>query len=359
MLTVTVFNIIVVLFTYIGRKKRYGLLLPFFLIFLFLALRYDYGNDYHNYLDSFYKFNQYPLKDYLGTRAPYDMEIGWIFLCHIFEPLGFFVMTAVLSLFNCFVYYRFIKLYVPSAYYWIAVFLYVFSPSMMLIQSSSMRQTIACNIFIFSIGYIINKDIIRYVICISLASLFHISALILFPIYLIGLFNLRVNKLIGATIIIISIYLFVFVESFMPYLYLIISTHFPKYALNLKKVLPGMSSGVGIAYNSFLFILILHYEKLQSKQIAILFKIAMIYFLIIPFSIIIALFGRVMEYFQPAAIAVLPFIFINIKNPVLKILLLTSVIFATIAYFYTFFNSPNWAIDFGTYKTIFSSPIFY
>ncbi len=158
MTTVAILNIIVVLFAYLARYRRtkFGLKVSFFLIFLFLALRYDYGNDYPGYLKHFLVINQYAWIDYFGKSLQF--EPGWTFLCRLFEPLGFFAMTAVLALFNCVVYYRFIKKYVPPAYYWFAVFLYVFTPGFMLIHSSAMRQSVAITLFIFSIDYLYKSN---------------------------------------------------------------------------------------------------------------------------------------------------------------------------------------------------------
>ena len=143
MIAVAIFNIIVVFFAYQARHKRteFFLKVSFGLIFLFLALRYDYGNDYSAYLKGFLEVNRVETIDYFDKYLHFDP--GWIFLCRIFWPFGFFAMMAVLALFNCFVYYRFIRKYVPPVYYWFAVFLYVFNPYFMLVHSSAMRQSLA------------------------------------------------------------------------------------------------------------------------------------------------------------------------------------------------------------------------
>lgn len=357
MTTVAILNIIVVLFAYLARYRRtkFGLKVSFFIIFLFLALRYDYGNDYSGYLRHFLTINQYAWIDYFGKSLHF--EPGWTFLCRLFEPLGFFAMMAVLALFNCVVYYRFIKKYVPPAYYWFAVFLYVFTPGFMLVHSSAMRQSVAITLFIFSIDYLYKKDAIRYFLCVGLASLFHNSALILLPVYFLGLFNWKINEITAISIFSFFLVLFMFGELFKSYLCLFISAYFEKYEIYQGGVEIG--TGLGLAFYSILFALVLYYERFQIREIALLFKIAMFGYFILPLGLLIIMIGRVGFYFYPTTLAVFPIILLNIKNPVPRKLILALLIFMTLYLFYKFFQSDTWSVAFGTYQTIFSSPAIY
>lgn len=357
MITVAIFNILVVFFAYQARYKRTAILLKvsFGLIFLFLALRYDYGNDYSGYLKVFIEINQVETIDYFDKY--WHFEPGWIFLCRLFGPFGFFAMTAVLALFNCFVYYRFIKKYVPPAYYWLAVFMYVFNPGFMLIHSSAMRQSLAIILFVFSIDYIYKKDALRYFLCIGLAALFHTSALVLLPVYLLGVFDWKINKLTAVSIFSLFLLMFVFGNSFLPDINQFINTYFQRY-----EVYEGgaeIGTGLGLIFNSFLFTLILYYERSQIAESSLLFKVAIISYFIIPISLLIMMLGRVGMYFLPATIAVFPIMFSNIKNRILKNTTLTLIIFIILHSFFGFFQSDIWRVSFGTYQTIFSAPEIY
>lgn len=358
MITVTILNIIVVFLAFLARHKQTESLLKasFILIFLFLALRYDYGNDYQGYLDFFSdaSLDTNLLNHYSKQEG---FEPGWVFLCRLFKPFGFFAMVAVLALFNCFVYYRFIKKYVPPAYYWLAVFLYVFSPGFMLVHSSAMRQSVAIALFIFSIDYLYKKDAIRYFLCIGLASLFHTSALILLPGYLLGLFNWKINKLTAASIFSLYIFLFLFGKSFMSNLNLFISTYFMRYKVYEEG--SEIGTGLGVIFYSALFVLVLYYVRLQTKETSLLFKIAILSYFFIPLGLLIMLISRIGMYFQPATLAVFPIILLNTKNPVVRNLILLLILFITLYSFYGFFQSEVWREAFGTYKTIFSSPEIY
>ena len=136
--TVAFVGVIAMFFASLPRKSfKYGLEVAWIIIGIFLAIRYDFGNDYLGYLDGF---------NYINSWATFQIyeemhaEPGWQLLCYLFRPLGFFAMVAVLTLFECYVIYRLIKAYVPERYYWLSIFLYVFTPSMMLIGASMMRQ---------------------------------------------------------------------------------------------------------------------------------------------------------------------------------------------------------------------------
>lgn len=357
MIATIILGLFSVLFAYLAKYKntQWGLKVSFTLIFLFLALRYNFGNDYELYLNVFIEISQYNQIDLFDNTQQF--ETGWIFLNWLFRLVGFFAMTALLALFNCVVYYRFIKKYVPVRYYWLAVFLYIFYPNFMLIHSSAMRQSIAIMLFVFSLDYLYKKDAIRYFLCIGLASFFHFSALILLPVYLLGLFNWKINKVNGAILVSIFISLFLLGESLSHYLEQFISNYFVKYAIYQKAGV--VNTGLGFLYLSAMFILTLYFERLQNKETALVFKIATISLMFIPLNLIIGLIGRVGMYFAPATIVVYPIILMNLKRPISKTIYLTLLLIFTIYKFFQFFYSDIWQDAYGTYLTIFSAPQWY
>jgi len=320
-----------------------------------LALRYRYGNDYVAYLQGFLDINRYTMIDYFNVSSHF--EIGWIFLCRVFRPFGFFAMVAVLAAFNCWVYYRFIKRYVSPRYYWFAVFLYVFTPGFMLIHASAMRQSLAIDIFIFSIDYIYKKDFLRYLACIVLASSFHSSALILLPIYLLRLFNFKINILTAVSLFSLFLFMLGFSSLFLPYIIKYTGIFFEKY--QNYKMSSVLGSGLGVAFSAFLFALILFYERLQIADVALLFRISMLGYFIIPLSLSIMMISRIGMYFQPITIVVFPILFLKIKNPIYKNIILAMLIFMTMYLYFQFFQSSVWKIAFGRYQTIFSAPEIY
>lgn len=377
-----------VLFAYIAQFKRlrFCLKIAFLIIFLFLALRYNYGSDYPAYFDTFFSLNKFRLEDIkdiwmqtfvfsiigsdnpalqLGVGNPSNIELGWQALCLLFQPLGFFAMVAALALFNCMVYYYFIKKYVPPAYYWFAVFLYVFTPQLMLYNLSGMRQSVAISIFLLSINYIYKKDFLRYALLIFLATLFHTSAIILLPVYLLGVMNFKTNIPMAICMLSIFLLLFLLQGPLSQGLGAFISTYAVKYEVYQN---PGaMGTGLQIVLYAIIMILLLLYDRYQSKEISLLFKIATLSIFVIPFALILQMISRIGMYFQPVLfVAAYPFILLKMDKFFPKSSLLARysfiviIAFWTIYIFYSFFQSSEaWKMSFRTYDTIFSSPVVY
>ena len=344
-----------VIFAYLAKYKhaQWGLKASFALIFFFLALRYNFGNDYGNYVDIYKNITcdeQINFNDLLHSFH----EPGWLVLNWLFRDLGFFAMTALLAFINCAIYYRFIKKYVPVSYYWLAVFLYIFFPGFMLIHSTAMRQSVATMLFVFSWDYLYNKNAIRYFLCIGLASLFHFSALILLPVYLITFLNRKISIVCGGILISIFASLFIFGSSIAPYLKLVIISFSDKY--DAYQDAGVVSSGFGFIYYSVLFVITLYFERIQHREIALVYKIAIISFLLIPLPLIIDMTGRLLIYFAPATMIVYPNIVSSLKQPINKITFSTMLVLLTLFQFIQFFNSETYQYYFGIYQTIFSAP---
>lgn len=352
-----ILGIFSVLFAYLARYKntRWGLKVSFTLIFLFLALRYNFGNDYQTYLDAFIAIQQYNDINVFFLMLQ-QFEPGWIFLNWLFRPLGFFAMTAVIASLNCIVYYRFIKKHLPVQYYWLGVFIYIFSPVLMLVHASGMRQSIAIMLFIFSLDYLYKKDAIRYFLCIGLASLFHLSALVMLPVYLVGLFNWKINKATGIIIFSIFMILYFFGPLIAPHVEQI-TDYFPKYAGRHETAEFG--TGLGTVYLSGLLILILYFERLQNRQTSLVFKMAIISIMLLPLNLINELSHRLAMYFAIGTIIVYPTILRNLKNPPIKIIYLTTLIFFAIYKFFQLFYSETDKDYYAIYQTIFSAPQWY
>lgn len=361
MITVAIFNIVFVLFAYLAQYKggEHFLKVSFFLIFLFLALRYNYGNDYPAYLKGFLNINSLVSIDY--SVEYFDFDPGWVFLCRLFQHFGFFAMVAVLAAFNCFVYYRFIKKYVPPYYYWIAVFLYVFDANNMLINSSAMRQSLAISLFIFSLDYLYKKDVIRYFLCVGLASWIHTSALVLFPVYLLGLINFKINKTLIACIFLLYILAFKYADSIQPVIDILMSGSLGKYEHYSESQFAkeDQESLASIIYYGILFLIVLFYGRFQDKETSLLFKAAILSFFIKPFIILIPMIIRIGMYFSPFFIVVFPIVLITITNKFTRIMLLFFLILTKLYLFYQFFQHDVWKEAFASYQTIFSSPKIY
>ena len=360
MQTVIILGILSMFFAWLEGHGlfKHGLKVSFGLIFIFSALRYDYGNDYNSYLTYFDKINANGEIGYFNpTYFDSDfagIEVGWVFLNRVFSSLGFFALVGAMSLFNCIIYYRFIKKYVPLTYYWLAIFIYTFSPFIMLIQLSAMRQSIAISLFILSIDYLINKKIIYFYIITFIAICFHSSALILLPLYFIRPPNMKLSNYQILTVI-FTFFLVYFSISFLTIDIANISNLlFSRYSVYLETQNIGI--GFTIIFSIFLMVIILKQLNKQNYELKQIYILTLIGIFLIPLSGIFAMSGRLLFYFQVFSIAVYPSIINYLKNKSYKLLFLCVIIFSTLYIFNIFLKRENFGNHYQTYQTIFTAP---
>jgi hypothetical protein len=300
-------NILAILFAFLEGKKivKNGLLVSFFILFVFLALRFDYGNDYMMYYEGFENINKVGWFEVYNEKMHF--EPGWIVLCVLFEPIGFFGLVAFLSFLYCYVFYKLIHDYVPIKLYWLAVFILVFSTGNLLVHLSAMRQTLVIVIFIYSLRFIFRKQLLLYCAAIILASTFHSSALILLPIYFLQFLNFKINKWSGGAIIIIYIALYLLGQQIRPFLNLLILSFHEDYLYYDEE--GSFNSGLGLIINTSIFILILANDKYYEGKLSFFFKLGIISYILSPFGLIIMLIGRIQLYFSLFLIVVYPLVY--------------------------------------------------
>ena len=354
MVTTLVVGVLSVFFAFLARYKetKFGLAISFVIIFLFLGLRFNFGSDYRGYLDGFSVVNSYSLLDYFLYDGQY--EAGWVILCKIFYPFGFFSMVISLAVFNCLVYYYIIKKYVPKDYYWVAVFLYAFSPMLMLVHSSAMRQSISIAIFLLSLDFLYEKKAIKYFACVGCAMLFHTSAIILAPIYMLRSLNWKLNLTIGLCFLSVLIILLM-TGRLSEIIFEFTLNNFQRYSFYDESAEFG--TGLGTIIQIGQLIMVVYFVKYQNNKNALIFKLSLIQFAFIPIAFFVSMIMRLAMYFEPLFIIVIAIIISNISSSVIRYGFITLFIFITFYSLFPFFNSPIW--EFANYQTIFSSTKFY
>lgn len=187
MISILVVNTLATLFAYLAKYKNMHFMFSFSLITLcvFYGIRYDFGNDYWNYYDLYY-ICSYGI----------DVEIvepGWGLINYLCQPIGFFGMIFVLTVFEYYSVFKYIKLYVDKDYWWLAVFIFCFTFNFLLLGCSMMRQFLAMIILLYSIKYIFQKRIISFLIIVCVAVSIHKTAIIFIPMYLFSLWKPNIN----------------------------------------------------------------------------------------------------------------------------------------------------------------------
>jgi transmembrane protein EpsG len=349
-----ILGLLTVFFSYLSsfRKVDWGLRFAFILIFFFLSFRYEFGNDYDTYLDLFHKFSSLDVYDFSN---PYNLfyEPGWVILNFLFQNLGFFSMNIFLALLSCIVYFRFIVKYIPKNLYWLAVFIYVFTPSFLLLQSSAMRQSVGVAIFVFSIDYLIEKRFLPYLSLILLASLFHYYAIFLVVVYPLIYFNKKIQFLSSLFLILSYSLLFILSKNLAPLFKGLLLTVNDKYSAYTDQ--GSVNSGFGFVYFTFLLLIILFNDKKHNGEIGLISKISILSFFIIPFGLIIEMSGRFAMYLSPSVVAIYPNLVNNFKAMYFKHLFVFILIIFTLYQFFSFFYSKIYFPYFFEYKSIFTS----
>lgn len=188
------FSIQVICFTFLGnpnnvsiKEKQIKILFRILLV-VSLSLLICFGNlvgtDHSAYLIWYNNFDSNNLSSILASldfgnmnRMDDVYEIGFLFLGFILKTLGissigfFFVVACITNAFLVNVLYRFkhpvfcIILFIISQYYFQ--------------ECNLVRQMLATSVFLYALKYLETKQVMRYIIWILVATLFHYSAVFL------------------------------------------------------------------------------------------------------------------------------------------------------------------------------------
>ncbi|MBR5547924.1 MAG: EpsG family protein [Clostridia bacterium] len=166
----------IVLLAMLGAKPQYRPLngFAFIILFVFAAIRYDFGNDYMGYYEHFQVIK-------LTGESHFEKE--WLYTALNELSPNFFFMVALMSLAFVIVLWRLVNKQVFPELVWAALAILLFNPYLFLMDLSAMRQTMALVMFIIAVGFANKQRIIFYCLLICAAMLFHSSAIILLPFY--------------------------------------------------------------------------------------------------------------------------------------------------------------------------------
>lgn len=353
-------SIIAVLLTLLTKFKRgkNGLEWSFVLLTIFLAIRYDFGNDYMSYLDSFkiyqsssiglFEFDQfYQLRD--------KREVVWIFLNLLFRNLGFFSFIICLTVIENIIIYRFIKKYVDREWYWLAVFAFAFNAGFMLVGASMIRQWFALCLFLHCIEYIQKGKPLPYFIIMLIATQIHSSAWVLLPIYFVRYIPSHISK----SFLYYAIPLYLIWLYFAPNLYgnnlemILQAEEIEKYGTYLEDERVSYSIiGIIIRY-LFPVICVLQINRIEGPR-RLLFIIFSFYLLVLPLTDVTPMIGRIGTYFNFMFIGVFPETLKSLKKTPFFLPVLALYLLLTLYNYFPFFRSATFGEQYQHYHTIFS-----
>ncbi|MBR4853819.1 MAG: EpsG family protein [Alistipes sp.] len=367
--TIVFISVVCILLLLINRGnikyKHRSLCAVFIFITVFLGIRYMFGSDYISYLYQYniikqgvdYSYSWYESILYNETPS----EPGWVLLNRCFSSSSFTLLVFVLTVFECYILYKYIRKHVTPCWYWLSIFLFMVNPSNMLTCISMMRQYLAMTIFLIAIKYIITGKFIKYFILILTATFIHTSSIVLLPVYFLRKINLSfLNK---KTVVYIIILFFVIWYIWGAGLFggminnLLGLGIFQRYALYANNDTEAISLGFSTVLYVLLFYHGINVIKNSTREEAILILIPLIGLLILPLGVNISLISRLSFYFTYALIFVIPIIFDKIKRREIRYLLILMMLAFYINSFISFFNSPTNLGTYSKYQTIFSTDL--
>lgn len=169
------------------------------IIFSFISgVRWNVGVDHLSYLKNYLILQN-------GGHFLFDKEIGFEFVTRFFVELGlhfsfYFGFFAFLQLF--FVYYAFKDHRYLYPFLGIII---LFGPEY-LSWMNGIRQMLAATMFVYSIQFIQKKQLWKYIATITVASLFHTSAIVLLVLYVIPQKDYFKNRIFTISLAVLSLY---------------------------------------------------------------------------------------------------------------------------------------------------------
>ena len=338
-----------------NREKKYVLPISFIIIIVYWALRYDYGLDYWNYYDLFYK-------DVEEYATGFGEKLFFSFT-HLFQKY-YQVIIAESVIVGISLFYM-VRKYIPPKYYWLFFFslfaVYSFHFSLI----SAQRSTMAACIMYWSYEFFyVNKRIwLLFFLCVFLAANFHTSALFFGTI---PLFYYGFNFLKGKSILIIlfvsallsTFVLNTFIESFVTS-YEMLEVYASK-AVRIEE-----RNFIGLVFNLLLYLLPAYficsvYDKLKDDKVyRPLFILAFLYLFI--YLIGFDFHGRFTVYLFPffvIALSITCVYYVKEKRWLILSPYILVSIYTLIKYYYSMFTQIS-TLSAGNpffYKTIFDAP---
>jgi len=295
-------------------SKIIGLIVTIFFI-NFVGIRYAVGNDYFTYFENYQGINK-------GTGTV-STEIAYVFLNKIFS---FEIVIYVFSLLS------FIFLNSAIDFFClrhkILSYLVFFSFFLITFNLHIIRQGLAIAIILFGYRFLFNKNYLKFILIILLASTFHLSALILLPFMF--LIHLKIAPFYQFIIIIISLGVLLFQEVIVGFYYSI-AGNIPllnKYLLVYReeeRISYGLSSGMIL---DLIVLLILFFKRnlLNEKEEFLL----RIFFLSTILTFVLSIDPaalRLVYYFRIVIIFLIPLFFRLFKVQFFSFIVISAICF--------------------------------
>jgi len=312
---------------YTNKRKKFYLFLSFILLFLISAFRAEnVGTDTSNYLRGFSNIKDATLTNIFEKER---WESGYVILNKLVsfvsikdQSILFFSSFIILLAIMYFI-YKNSENVVLSLYLYISLYLYFFS-------FNGIRQAMAMSILAMGFHLIKERKLIKYLIIVSVASLFHVTAIIFSFFYF--LYNLKLNIKNIVLLSLMFIFIFVFIEDIV--FYILSYTKSLNY-IDANDILEGSGLLFPLVNLSFLiYVLFIKINnKIKDPELDFYLLIIIIGFLATIIAMKLSVILRLNYYFQLFYIIAIPLSLKYVKQKNLKVLLIYLILTVTIIYF--------------------------
>lgn len=335
-------------------REKYILPFSFLLVFVYWAIRYDYGLDYWNY----YRIFNGDLVLHRGWRE------GWFYwlIGHFNYYYQVIIADSAVIIISL---YHLVKKYISAKYYWLFFLMFFCATSFHFNLISAMRSTLAACIlyWAFDLFFITKKRWGYFLLMVFVATNIHTSAIVFFIFPLIYLVS---KHLTGKTIFIILIIANILSTFYVKHLYLV-GISFFDFAEDYEKYANSFSNTniIGFVFKSVLlfpsFFICKYYDNWKEdsyfRQLCTLtFLYLLLFFLGLDFQ------GRFTVYLYPFFIITFAIIYHNLSRDEKLFMLMPYLLFLFYGV-YTYYRtmlaeiSGRWSNgNTYYYKTIFEAP---
>jgi hypothetical protein len=167
------------------KRKNYLFLFVSVVLSIFAGIRGEnVGADYNNYKARFLYFYNIEYTDKLNLLFDGGFEPGYLLINYIFSwsNNGYIGVFLTFSFLTVSINYYFIQKYSP--YIGISFLLY-FSHLFLNTEMIQIRGGLATSVLLFSLKYLVSRDILKYLLVVFIAGSVHYFALIAIPLYFI------------------------------------------------------------------------------------------------------------------------------------------------------------------------------
>lgn len=183
----------------LGKKLYYSIVV---VMILTAGLAFGISPDWVAYLNAFHQIDMMNWSDVPQFGIYYGMENGYLYLNKIMGTFGFDFGMVSLIVVSASLLLKAMTLDKYAGYIYLALFIYMV-PTYLFEEHVHIRQGLANGITLYSIRYILDKKLWKFLLCIVIAYQFHESSIVFILAYWIA--KIKVSPLVLAWAVCFSI----------------------------------------------------------------------------------------------------------------------------------------------------------